>query len=153
MPPTAVTDPIAPSTRSHRAPRLLGAAVAAALALAAAGRLVGLLAPPDVVDRVTVVNDTPFAFHVEVSDDGRAWLGLGVARASEEHTFSEVVDQGGTWTFRWGYAEHVAGSTTVDRPVLARADWIVTVPAEASERLAELGVAPPPSSPDRRETD
>jgi hypothetical protein len=98
------------------------------------------------VDEVTIVNDTAYSAHVEVTDGAReGWLGLTKVGPESSRTVGEVIDQGEIWIFRFDYVGMHAEELEVSRRDLERNEWRVSVPESFEDRLREMGVPPPPS--------
>jgi hypothetical protein len=105
----------------------------------------GCSRPVTYVDRVVIVNPTPYDVNVVVGPGDRsAWLAVGTARHDAETPFEEVVDQGETWVVRFAYGGEVGGEVSVRRAELARNGWRITVPPDVAERLRGRSVVPPP---------
>ena len=102
-------------------------------------------AEEDAVDRVTIVNRTPFDVEVELSDAKKeSWLILGQA-GHESSTVNEMVtDMGPTWVFRFHYGGRDVGEVTIARDELRGARWRLEVPSSVAERMRKLGFEPPP---------
>ncbi|MEX2538259.1 MAG: hypothetical protein WD646_06375 [Actinomycetota bacterium] len=119
------------------------------IAMAIVGLLVlGVSCSGDnVVERLTIVNRTPFDVEVEVTDAKKeSWLILGRA-APESSTVSELVtDMGPTWVFRFHHGGRTVSQLTVNRGELSRARWRVEVPPAVTDRMRKLGIKPPPDS-------
>ncbi|MGH8983357.1 MAG: hypothetical protein ACRDY6_05715 [Acidimicrobiia bacterium] len=99
---------------------------------------------PAFIDRVTIVNDTAFDVNVDVAgSDGRV-LGLEYVTAGETTVVRDVIDQGGTWEFRFSYGGTDAGTLLRNRSALERSNWTVEVPQEVEDRLETAGYTPPP---------
>jgi hypothetical protein len=97
------------------------------------------------VDEVTLVNQTDYPAHVEVSNTSRkAWLNLAVALRDRETTVYDVIDQGSVWIFRFDYAGKHEEELEISRSGLVRAGWKVEVPPSFGQELQQLGVEPPP---------
>lgn len=132
--------------RSDSRARVLNSAL---LILVAAGIGLFLLgascSEDDVVDRVTIVNRTPFDVDVQLSDAKKeTWLILSRA-GRESSTVSELVrDVGPTWVFRFHYGGRDVGEVTIERDELRRARWRLEVPSDVADRMRELGFEPPP---------
>ena len=93
-----------------------------------------LFAGPDFVTRVTVVNRTPYAIHVDVTGaDRRGWLPLGAAEQRSTTVFEEVLDQGSTWVVR--LADGEGGELRFTGAELVRAGWRVEIPTAVEARL------------------
>lgn len=117
--------------------------------LAGVGTLVFLLSAAcsevSFVDEVTIVNNTEYAAHVEVTDRARdGWLGLTTVRPQSTKTVERVIDQGDMWIFRFDYAGKHQEEVEVTRPDLERNDWTVEIPQSFEQGLRDLGVVPPP---------
>jgi hypothetical protein len=98
---------------------------------------------PDVVDRLRVVNETPYLLDVEVTGEGRdGWLELGPVSPGEGHEFGSVVDQDGRWVFHVTSGPHDGGEFSMSRTELTRARWQVTIPRIVQTRLDAAGVVP-----------
>ena len=100
-----------------------------------------------VVDRLTVVNRTPFDVHVDVTDASReSWLILGIARHESSTVKEQVTDMGDVWVIRFHHAGRTVGELTLDREELIREEWRVVVPSAVEDRMRDLGFEPPPDS-------
>lgn len=99
-----------------------------------------LLRVPTHVGPVVVSNPHPWVVSVDLVDvDGRSRLSLGPVAPASERGFSEVLDQGVEWVFRFSHARvhadvHRAGAQ------LTADGRRVTVPLELAERLRAAGV-------------
>jgi hypothetical protein len=97
---------------------------------------------PRHVDHITIRNGSPYSLTVSVADRGRdGYLGLGVVPREGEQTFTQVLDQGDLWVFRFTYGGEEAAELPVTRAQLQRDRWTVEVPEEVSSTLAGLGFA------------
>lgn len=97
------------------------------------------------IESVTVVNETDYPVHIEVSDTSReAWLGLTTGRPDSETVVEKVVDQGEVWVFSFDYAGQHRQEIEVSSAELEQSDWRVKVPASFGEALEEEGIQPPP---------
>ena len=106
------------------------------------------------VDDVTVVNDTDYPAHVDVSGRDRSgWLGLTVVAPETSTTVGQVLDQGDVWIFRFRYVGEYAEEMEVSRAQLVRNEWTVEVPQSFEQRLRDLGVPPPPQESDNVDAD
>ncbi len=105
--------------------------------------LLGACDSPRFVARVEIANRTAYPAGVKVRGSTGGWLNLTTVRAGATEEVREVLDQGPSWTFRFGYSD-VAVEVTVDREALADANWRVEVPEELEERLRDQGVSVPP---------
>jgi hypothetical protein len=134
--------PRPPDVRSRRPVILVGIA-----ALLVAGALFGLvqrLVPSkSFVDRVTVINPTPYELNVEAGGAGEeTGVLLGTVPREQTKSFEDVLDQGEVWTFRFSAADRPGGEITVTRDDLARGQWKLTVPGAVADRLGAAGAAP-----------
>lgn len=99
----------------------------------------------DFADRVTVINQTEFPASVAVAGVERdEWLGLGRAQQKGSQAFTEVIDQGEVWVFRFGYIDRHQVEMEMSREELANAGWRVQVPASFADELRRMGFEPPP---------
>jgi hypothetical protein len=91
---------------------------------------------------VTVENPSPYIINVEVTGAERGgWFDVGSVRRENRQTFEQTPDLGDQWVFRFSYGGVDAGGLTVSRAQLAQDGWMITVPAEAAERLREAGLS------------
>jgi hypothetical protein len=98
---------------------------------------------PEFVDRVTVVNETPYLLDVEVNGSTRAgWLTLGPVTPGETHDFGSVVDQGDEWIFRISTGPYDGGEFSVEKAELERGGWNVAIPDPVPARLEAQGAVP-----------
>ena len=119
----------------------LAAIAAVVLAVVAAGLARG----PAFVDRVDVVNRSPYELLVDIQrgpDEG--WVRIGYIDQDASTSVREVLDQGDRWTFRFRAQGREGGRITLSRADLARADWRLDVPAEVEARLRAAGAPPSP---------
>ena len=139
---SVMNPPRPPAVRSRRPALLLGVLIV--IAAAGAYQLIqGLDPSKSFVDRVTIVNPTPYELEVEVSGPDRAsTIDLGTVPREQTKTFEDVLDQGDGWTFRFALAHLQGGEITVTRDDLARGEWRVTVPSAVADRLAAAGASP-----------
>ena len=113
-----------------------------ALIIAAIPRVV---TDPATVHRVTLVNQTPYAIHVEASDGQRdGWTGLGIVERQSTTVVRDVADQGREWIFRFESQGFDAGEIRLREDDLARSGWRVVIPESVGERLARQGATPTP---------
>lgn len=97
---------------------------------------------PRHVDHITIRNGSSYSLTVSIAGRDRdGYLGLGVVPREGEQTFTEILDQGDLWVFRFTYGGEEAAELSVARAVLLRDHWTVEVPLEASSALAGLGFA------------
>ena len=139
----SVLNPLRPTVvRSRRRVVLFGllAVIAALLLFVLTQRLIP---SPSFVDRVTIVNPTPYQINVEVSGAGRdIGIGLGAVPREQTKTFEDVLDQGDQWIFRFFAAGFNGGEVSVSKEDLLRGQWKLTVPGAVAERLAAAGASP-----------
>jgi hypothetical protein len=142
--------PVLTRPRPRSSPALLSREVlvvvlAGAIAVAAFVGIQAALRGPELVDRVRVVNETPYLVDVEVTGNARdGWLKLGPVSPGETHNFGNVVDQGDEWIFHITTGPHDGGEFSVRKAELERARWDVAIPGEVQARLeAEGAVARP----------
>jgi hypothetical protein len=97
------------------------------------------------IDRLTIVNRTPFDVNVEVSDAKKeSWLILGQATHGTSTVNELVTDMGPTWVFRFHYGGETVGELTLVREELERARWRFEVPSAVTDQMRKLGFEPPP---------
>jgi hypothetical protein len=95
---------------------------------------------PRHVDHITIRNTSPYSLTVSVADRARdAYLGLGVVPREGQRTFTEILDQGDLWVFRFTYGGAEAAELPVSRAVLQQDHWTIDVPEEVAPTLAALG--------------
>ena len=100
---------------------------------------------PDLVERVRVVNETPYLLDVEVRGGaGDGWLRLGPVSPGESHDFASVVDQGERWVFHVTDGPYDGREFSMTRADLERARWQVTIPRVVQSRLEAGGAVPHP---------
>jgi hypothetical protein len=138
-----------PRPRSHRTlvpSDVVLIAVAAVLGIAAVLGTYAALRGPGLVDRVRVVNETPYLLDVEVTGATRSgWLDLGPISPGETHDFDSVVDQGDRWVFHVTTGSHDGDEFSMTRAELERARWHVTIPPNVRSRLEVSGAVPHPN--------
>ena len=141
------TPPLADTGQTRRRPWWLVALGAAGIVLVAVVLLSLLNTSPKFVSRVTVVNRSPYDLQVSVTNSHRdGWMELTTAKAQASTDVNQVVDQGGTWTFRFSGQGVDAGELTLNRAALAQSNWRVTVPDAVSRRLADAKAPPTPNT-------
>ena len=119
--------------------------VAAVLSIIVAMCTYAAVRGPDLVDRVRVVNETPYLLDVEVRGGaGDGWLRLGPVSPGESHDFASVLDQGGRWVFHVTTGPYDGGEFSMTRAELERARWQVTIPRVVQSRLEAGGAVPHP---------
>lgn len=117
--------------------------VAGAMGIAALVATNAALRGPDFVDRVTVVNETPYLVDVEVTDSaGDGWLGLGPVSAGASHTFRDVIDRGERWVFHVTSGPYDGGEFSRSKRELQPQHWRVTIPGDVQQRLDAGGAVP-----------
>jgi hypothetical protein len=119
--------------------RFVAAAVAASVLLS------GACSGVSSVEKVTIVNDTPYPVTVEVTGKKRdGWLVLASVEAESTTTVEGVIDKGELWIFRFDYIAKHQQEMEVSRRGLEEDDWTVEVPESFEQGLREKGVPPPP---------
>jgi hypothetical protein len=119
--------------------------LAGAIAVAAFVGIQAALRGPEFVDRVRVVNETPYLLDVEVTGNARdGWLKPGPVSPGETHNFGIVIDQGDEWIFHITTGPHDEGEFSVRKAELERARWDVAIPGEVQARLEAEGAVPRP---------
>ena len=99
--------------------------------------------PGPFIGRVTVVNNTEYAFEIDVSGAGAdEWMPLVTAPERQSTGVAEVYDQGRTWTFRFTTHGVEAGEVKVSRAALSAAGWQFVIPDNLAATLRSRGVAP-----------
>ena len=97
------------------------------------------------VDEVTIVNDTEYSAHVDVTGKARdGWLGLTVVGPQSTTTVEEVIDQGEVWIFRFDYVGKYEEDVEISRRELEGRGWTIEVPQSFGQQLRDLDVPPPP---------
>jgi hypothetical protein len=122
------------------------AAVVAAVVVAAALTLV-LTAEPARVRRLTIHNPSRWELGATLDggpDRGGGSVPLPVLAARSRTVVPDVVDPGGTWTFRFSVAGVDTTPVTVARTSLRRDGWRLEVPAAVARELQAAGVPPTP---------
>ena len=131
-----------PRSSPALAPRqVLLIGVAVAIGVAAIATTYSALRNPTSVDRLSVVNKTPYLVDVEVTG-GTGWLKLGPVSPGESHDFRSVVDQGDRWIFHVTAGPHDGGEFSMTRSELERARRGVTIPGVVHARLEAGGAVP-----------
>lgn len=96
------------------------------------------------VDAIVIENPTAFTANVDVGGDTReGWVGLATVQANSEATIRNVLDQGDSWTFRFGYSGYQQ-EIRLSREDLARGRWRVPIPSSFESELRRRGLVPPP---------
>jgi hypothetical protein len=119
-------------------------AVAGAMAIAALAEMHEALRGPPFIDRITIVNESPYLIELEAAGDSRdGWLKLGPVAPGETDSFGSVVDQGDRWRFHVTSGRYDGGEFALSRIELERAQWRVVVPHEVQLRLEDEGAVSP----------
>jgi hypothetical protein len=129
-----------PPRRAGVVQRYLSTDVAIGVAAVTAG-IIGLIAMPtgpDKVGRLTIDNPSVYDVQVALEHNGSE-LAVGTVEQQTTVNFSDVIDQGGTWTFVFRAQGHDAGQIEVNRSDLSSHDWRLTIPSSASTRLQNEG--------------
>lgn len=93
------------------------------------------------VPRIEIENPTDYDLVVGVSGDGAgSRLQLGIAKKGGDSVTEQVIDLGEDWIFTFEYLGEEAGSISVKRSELERANWRLVIPTEIGSRLKEKGV-------------
>jgi hypothetical protein len=111
--------------------------------------VVGLVAldEPDRVGRLTVSNPTEFDVAVDISSSETGpWLPVALVDPGMTRGYDQVLDQGGTWVFRYRAQGRDGGVVTIARSDLAAAGWTIGVPDVVVQRLRAAGAPPSPCS-------
>lgn len=103
---------------------------------------------PPTVDRLTVVNPTPYALDVDVKDGpDSAWTPVGVAEERSTQVAEQVLDQGDQWVFRFQGQGAQSDELRFTRRQLEEANWRIEIPQAVTQRLADAGAPPNPGAP------
>lgn len=123
--------------------RRLGLAALSVLACA----LLDGCAEREIVERVTIRNESAFPARVELRDasDGSRFS-LATIGAGDERSIEQVIDRE-VWIFVFSYAGSQAVELRIDRPDLEGQGWAIEVPSEFEARLREVGFEPPGNDP------
>jgi hypothetical protein len=124
--------------------RLARETLAALGVLAGCGLLIALLLmlvrDPTTVPRLTVVNATGSLVEVEAaSADGGGWVALGAVDPGRSHSYSDVLDQGDRWAFRYTSGRASSGPEVVKRSTLESDGWRMTIDEEVGRELEAEG--------------
>jgi hypothetical protein len=132
-----------PRTIPSRPARTGGLLAAAAGGVAAVFLASSSLSPGMFVERVTIVNPTPYHLNVELAAVGSSGsLDLGTAGRDTTMVVEKVYDPGNRWVLRLSYAGTPAGEVAVSRSDLKDAGWRVEIPSAVGDRLGAEGFAP-----------
>jgi hypothetical protein len=135
-----------PATPVVRAPGYLAAALVVVLGVGVIAGLLGVVRDPDTIDRVSIVNPTPYLLDIDVGAAGNPGrVALGIIEADATTTTPDVLDQGDRWVVRVSFAGHEVATVTRSRAELEDAGWRVTLPDSVAERVAGLGGEPLPT--------
>jgi hypothetical protein len=141
-----LTRPRPQSTPAQRRRDLVTVAAATLIGIAVLISITAALRGPEFIDRVTIVNDTPYLVDVEVTAYGHdGWLGLGPVSPGTRHSFQSVIDQGDRWVFHITSGPYDGGEFSVSKRRLEEGDWRVVIPDDARHRLEADGAEPPAS--------
>jgi hypothetical protein len=128
---------------SRRTALIIVAALAVAAALLSAAQW--LTPSGQHVQRVTIVNPTPYHLEVDVRGvDRDHGVLLGALGRQQTRAFDDVFDQGREWIFHFSLGSDDGGELRVSREQLAGDHWTVTVPDTVAQRLAAAGLPPSP---------
>jgi hypothetical protein len=119
-------------------------AVGALLALSVIIGVMAAVEGPTFVDRLSIRNATPYTLEVDVTGadrDGR--LPLGPVSSGGLLNLRDVVDKGDRWIVHVSSAGIDGGEVVVTRDGLERSGWVITIPDEVTNRLAQNGATPP----------
>jgi hypothetical protein len=136
-----------PPRRAGVVQRYLSTDLAIGIAAVTAG-IIGLIAMPtgpDTVGRLTVDNPSVYDVQVMLEHNGSE-LPIGTVERHTTEDFSDVIDQGGTWTFVFRAQGRDAGRVNVSRSDLSGHDWHFTIPSSAGTRLKNEGAPANPCS-------
>ncbi len=135
-----VTTAERPRVGRYRGPHW-GVLFAAGLAcLVGVVALTRALALPPVVDQLTVKNHSQYSLTIAITTDAHDdWTLVGTVRWGTTETFSDVVDQGDMWVFRFAAQGKVGGELRVPREQLEEAGWQLEVPPRIAAKLESLG--------------
>jgi hypothetical protein len=100
---------------------------------------------PATVDRVTLVNPTPYTLDIDVKGGpGRAWTPVGVVEERSTQVAEEVLDQGDQWVFRFQGQGAESEELRFTRRQLEEANWTFEIPPTVTDRLTIAGAPPNP---------
>jgi hypothetical protein len=98
------------------------------------------LREPARVSSLTLSNPSNYDVTVDVSSkDHQSWLPLAVVDIGATRQYSDVLDQGDTWVFRFRAQGVDGGQAAVSRHDLAGAGWKYTVPNDVIQRIQAAG--------------
>ncbi len=102
--------------------------------------LVRALELPPAVDRLTFENPTRFRMTISVTTDAHDdWTLVGTVRQETTATFTDVIDQGDVWVFRFAAQGKVGGELRLSRAQLEESGWQVQVPPRIGANLEAQG--------------
>lgn len=136
-----------PETTPRRTSSLLHTDFVAVLTAGVIGALLCavLIREPMRIDQVTVTNPTDYELIVQARGaPDQAWMPVVVLGPGASVPVAEVIDQGGTWTFRLAGQGADAGTFDVSRDQLRDAGWRFDIPASVGEQLRERGIPATP---------
>jgi hypothetical protein len=140
-----LTRPKPQSTPAQRRRELLAIVAAALTGIAVLVSITAALRGPGFIDRLTIVNDSPYLVDVEVtSGDHDGWLNLGPVSPGARHGFQNVIDQGDRWIFHITSGPYDGGEFSESKRGLEQADWRIAIPGDAVDGLEATGARPPP---------
>jgi hypothetical protein len=142
--PTASVRPLISDKRRRTRPNIdVWVPIAVVAALVAIVLLRPVLEPGPFIGRVTVVNNSAYAYDVDVAGaKGGDWMLLGTAAERGSTDVADVFDQGTTWKFRFSTQGRVVGEIDQNRADLERAGWRVVIPDRFADLLRGGGVVP-----------
>jgi hypothetical protein len=142
--PTASVKPYISDPRKRTRLRFdLWVPAAVLAAFVAIALLAPRIQPGPFVGRVTIVNNSAYAFNVDVSEATAGdWMLLGTAAQDGTTSVAAVFDQGSTWTFRFAAQGKVVGEVALTRSDLVASGWQVVVPDGFARLLQRQGVVP-----------
>jgi len=115
----------------------IASAVAVALGFA-------FLQSPATVDTISIHNPTSYDIAVEVRGTDGGWMPLSTVRRHTTTDVVDVIDQGGTWTFRLRAQGRSGGQLHLERDALEAAAWAVEIPSGVEAVLHDAGAPLPP---------
>jgi hypothetical protein len=101
---------------------------------------------PARIDRLTVVNRSPYDLSIDVQPTGdtSGWLAIGAFERQSITDAEELLEQGRSWTFRVTGQGREGGEFTRTRTQLARSGWRLEVPPFVAATLRAGGAPPSP---------
>jgi len=138
-----------PETTPERTSSLLHTDFVAVLAACVIGALLCavLIREPVRIDQMTVNNPTDYELIVQArGGPDQAWMPLVVLAPGATASMDDVIDQGGTWTFRLAGQGEDAGTFDVSRDQLRDAGWRLAIPPTIGDQLRVRGIPPTPQA-------